>query len=139
MGRPDDWGHVARPCFWLCEQYPVNIGYTKSNMECTIFGKSLDSRIGKSMAKAKKKPSRKHPPMSQKVITNFSRSAPPKMFTQHSGSAICPLCGVTVFSGKLIAHKMEAHGEARSGSTVGTNAVPRWTPIYPGGLTGLKK
>lgn len=52
---------------------------------------------------------------------------------------VCQLCGETIPFGKIIAHKTASHGEQISGSTVGKNKRPTWTPIYNGGLTGLKK
>jgi hypothetical protein len=52
----------------------------------------------------------------------------------------CILCGQSVESGKMLAHKHDVHGEKiYSCSTVGRSPKSQWVRIFQGGLPGLGK
>lgn len=57
-----------------------------------------------------------------------------------SGSVKCVLCGKSIESGKMLAHKQQVHGEKPySSSTVGRSPSSQWVRVFQGGLPGLGK
>lgn len=52
----------------------------------------------------------------------------------------CILCGQSIKSGQMLAHKQSVHGEKPySSSTVGRSPSNQWVRVFQGGLPGLGK
>lgn len=98
------------------------------------FGGGWITLEGRSMAKQTKGKKRTRRLSPREVeMRQVNRKKP------SAAGIVCPLCGVLVARGSLVAHKVEAHGEKSHADDALPHRSDWWVSIVGGGLPTLGK